>query len=89
MSSVHSTAELVTSILRNISLRAVDPLIAPALNEWSRLGGNVVPSGDASAIQINWDSQIMAHSFLNLLNAASDDYSKARLLASSSPHSGD
>jgi Reverse transcriptase (RNA-dependent DNA polymerase) len=91
LSSVHGANSLVSRIMVGSSL-IQEPMVSHALGFWNRLvaGDNAssAPSGPAS-LQKSWDAPVVASSFEILLNAAPDQYSKARLRAVSSPHAGD
>ena len=83
----------MSRILVGVSLVAQDPLLAIATQHWKSLlstgaGNTTLPTGDLSR-QKTWDSPIVTESFQSLLSAAPDDYTRARLLAVSSPHAGD
>ena len=48
-----------------------------------------MPSEDEGKIRRIWDNEVIKHTMDNLLNQAPDDYTRARLLAVTSVHSGD
>jgi len=69
-----------------------EPMVSRALAFWRRQFGvdndTSAPAGPAS-LQKSWDAPVVASTFETLLASAADIYTKARLRAVSSPHSGD
>ena len=91
LSSAHGAEALVSAILGGVSILSHDPLVQVALQDWKLRAGGVdttTPSGSLH-MQKAWDTPIATHLFQALVSDAPDEYSKARLQASSAPHAGD
>ena len=91
LASVHGADALVSRIVLGSCLLSQDPLVIRATQLWNGLvGANVLlaPSGSPS-LQKSWDAPIVTAWYERVLTSAPDDYSKARLRAVASPHSGD
>src|SRR5206468_1353601 len=54
----------------------------------SSLGGQGEPAGPSASVQKCWDRQLIMKVKDDLMAEAVDDFSRARLLAASAPHSG-
>jgi hypothetical protein len=89
LASASGVAQLVSSILPPRLQGLIDPHEGPALAAWIALGGTTPPTGPTASSQRAWDLEIITSVSGQLLASAPDDYSRARLLAVSSPHSGD
>lgn len=89
LASASGANSLVSSILPFRLHGFTDPHIDQALDAWKMLGGSVPPSGESSSSQRPWDQDIVTMVTDQLLATAPDDYTRARLLAISSPHAGD
>ena len=91
LASVYGADSLVSAISRGTSLISSDPLVSQAFRFWCNLVGgssNPLPP-DSPTLQKSWDTPVITGTYESLLIAAPDEYSKARLLAVASPHSGD
>ena len=89
LASASGSTSLVSSILP-LRLQGVpDPWIDQAMAAWMALGGSTPPSGASIGSQRVWDQEIVRKTFIQLIALAPDDYTRARLLAVSSPHAGD
>jgi len=89
LASATGTASLVSTILPD-RLNSVIELYTPqAFAAWTALGGSIPPTGESSKTQRAWDQDIVMKIQDQLLAAAPDEYTKARLMAVSSPYSGD
>ena len=66
----------------------IDPHADTAINLWQHGHDHPPPSLPASRSQRVWDSAIIESTFNTLLDTASDQQSRARLLATSCPKSG-
>ena len=89
LASAAGVETLVSSILVNGRPVTPDGVRDTALGMWKRLGGVIPPTGSEAQIQRCWDQQIIKAASESILQNASDDYTKARLLASVAPHAGD
>ena len=89
LASASGTAALVSTILPDRLQTVFDQYTPQALAAWTALGGSTPPSGDSASSQRAWDQEIVQKPTDHLLAAAPDDYNRARLMAVSSPHSGD
>jgi len=89
LASASGAAPLVSLILPLRLQGLSDSRADQALAAWSAQGGSVPPSGILSSSQRAWDHEIISFVSGQLLAAAPDDYTRARLLAVSSPHAGD
>ena len=90
LASAAAAEELMSQILPNVSQFSVSE-VNTALFHWSKLfigTGPPPPSDDDTKIQRAWDSLVVDSSFQHLLSTASDDLTRARLLAVSVPESG-
>ena len=85
LSSLHSTSELVSSILTPSSLTFESSLLHEALDQWS---AEYPTPEDRRHYQHSWDELLYKHHFSSLLDSASDAKTKARLLSVSSSESG-
>jgi len=89
LASAAGVVDLVSAILpagRRVStIRAKDT----ALSAWNQLSGGTAPADQEARAQKCWDTQIIKSVAESLMRAATDDYTKARLLATSAPHAGD
>ena len=89
LASASGTASLVSAILP-IRLQGIpDPCIEHAYTNWFALCGSTPPIGAEVNIQREWDKVVISYVYDQLLVAAPYDYTRARLLALSSPHAGD
>ena len=86
LSSLHSTSELVSSILTPSGLTFESSLLQEALDKWS--AEYPMPPEDRRHYQHSWDELFYEHHFSSLLDSASDARTKARLLSVSSSESG-
>ena len=86
LSSLHSTSELVSSILTPSGLTFESSLLHEALDQWS--AEYPMPPEDRRNYQHSWDELLYEHHFSSLLDSASDARTKARLLSVSSSESG-
>jgi hypothetical protein len=90
LSSLSACRDLIANILPQGFTAALDPLEALATTSWqSMTGGISTPFGEIVNIQKHWDAPIVQKVKESLLLNAQDEYTHARLLASSSPHAGD
>jgi hypothetical protein len=91
LSSVRGAASLVSCIWPDAAAATPDPLESRALALWSNQTGSTGPPAPAGPPEKmkSWDEPVVSAKLSALLAAASDDYSKARLLAVSSVHAGD
>jgi hypothetical protein len=87
LASYHSCKNLVDQILPP-HISSNDEAAIEATSKWIQQGQEIPPD-DVITIQAHWESQKFKTLYLQLLSRAADDVSKARLLASASPHSGD
>jgi len=89
LASASGSASLVSSILPPRLQAVMNPWECQAVSAWVALGGSTLPSGSSAGSQRLWDQEIVTKTFDQLLSMAPDDYTRARLLAVSSPHAGD
>ena len=82
LSSIHSTSELVTSILTHSGLTFESSLLDEALNHWSAV--YPMPPEDRRHLQNGWDELLYEHHFSSLLDSTCDAKTKARLFSISS-----
>ena len=68
-----------------------DPLVDQAMQLWRGQACTTVNSLPVSNpnLQKSWDGQIVKAAYQSLVQAAADDYTRARILAVAAPHSGD
>jgi hypothetical protein len=88
LSSVASTAVLVSLMLPDPIKSIQDDRLHDALACWQSFGGSNALTDDFAKKQKNWDSVIISNDKNRLLQVA-DETSKARILATMSPHAGD
>src|SRR6476469_761626 len=89
LSSAYGSADLVVSILPGSYLSIPDVTLEKALQDWHGQGGIIHPNIEEASKQRIWDNSIIAKNKEYLFSQASDDYTRARLLAVTSPHAGD
>ena len=89
LASVAGTSALVSSMLACSQPLSAHQGESQALTMWSDLGGDIPPTGANTGIQKCWDVPLIKAIGEQLLSEATDDYSRARLLAVSAPHAGD
>ena len=89
LASTAGVEVLGSSILPQGRVPPSDGLIDTALASWRNQGGVNPPSGSDAQIQKCWDQPLIKATSDSLLQAAGDDHTKARLLASLAPHAGD
>ena len=89
LASAASTLELQQSILPSSIQTQVDKSTESAEISWAALSGASKPAGQQCCIQKAWDGLVSAKQVTHLLSSTSNDTDKARLLAASSPHTGD
>ena len=89
LASASGAASLISSILPQRLLGSTDCRVDQALAAWVAQGGTTPPTGDSTSRQRAWDQEIVSKTLSHLLESATDDYTRARLLAVSSPHASD
>ena len=88
LASAAGCSELVQPILPPRLHSVIDPHADTAINLWQHGHDHPPPSLPASHSQRVWDCAIIESTFNSLLDTASDQQSRARLLATSCPESG-
>ena len=89
LASAASTLPLQQSILPDKVAALDDRSIESTESSWSGLANSPKPAAEVQHIQKAWDGLVTANHRTSLLSRASCDLDKARVLAASSPHSGD
>jgi hypothetical protein len=89
LASISGAALLMSEILPHRLSSATDPFVILARDAWTSLGGSSPPTGSLISSQHEWDKEIVSKVKDDLFASAADDYTRARLLAVSSPHAGD
>ena len=89
LASATASAALISLILPAPLRDMADPFFDEALTAWRNAGGSTPPIAPAAARQRSWDAPVLQQTVDRLFSSAPDDYSRARLLAVSSPHSGE
>ena len=89
LSSLAASLSLVNSILPRGMSASNCVLRQRALSDWLSLSGSSAPTGELAHSQRNWDGPLRVAVQQHLMRTASDDYTRARLLAAASPHSGE
>jgi hypothetical protein len=85
-----SGAAALCSVLLPVRFHAfADSNFSHALTAWKDMGGTALPADSLNTSQRAWDQAIVARATEQLLVAAPDDYTRARLAAVSSPHAGE
>src|SRR6476469_9525721 len=88
LASAARVVDLVSAILpagRRVSTICVKDI---ALSAWNQLCRGTAPADQAARAQKCWDTQIVKSLAGSLMRAATDYYTRARLLATSAPHTG-
>jgi hypothetical protein len=80
-------AELLPARLHHIS-GTYDPLFMAVINDWQSRTDSLHVQMPVSSAQNNWDKVLVDIQEKNVLSAAPDQASKARLIASAASHSG-
>ena len=88
LSSTAATADLVTAILPASHHSTPLPSVAIALAKWSQDHDTSPPQGQGACQEKNWDGIIAKTTASSLLDSATDDITRARLLAVMSKDSG-
>ena len=88
LASAASTRGLQNLILSSSTLPE-DPNVDGALAVWKSGHNTAPPSGEHCFSQKKWDRVLVAKNRAMLVSSQSDSLNKARLLATSAPHSGD
>jgi hypothetical protein len=88
LASAAGTSDLVFSLLPQRLQLVPHDSIARALNVWSASSGSAAPLAPLSTRQRSWDEPCCQRVFDALLNASTDDVSRARIRASSHCTSG-
>jgi len=89
LASAASTLELQQSILPPSIQTLPDKSTETAEISWAALSGVSKPTGQQCCIQKAWDGPVSANQLSCIFSRTSSDTDKARLLAASSPHTGD
>src|SRR5664279_989185 len=89
LASAAGTTELQTRILPSTMSVIPDISVESTLSTWSERSLAPTPLGAAANIQRNWDAACSAKLKKELLEAATDQRDRARLLASQAAHSAD
>jgi len=89
LASAASTLELQQSILPPSIQTLADKSTDTVELSWAALSGASKPTGEQFRIQKAWDGLASANHVTRILAGTSSDTDKARLLAASSPHTGD
>ena len=87
LASAASTLSLQTLILQKCQVDVVDN--SASLLNWESLSAAEELIHPISTSQRAWDKEVSNKTFQSLLNANSDQYSRARLFAAAAAHSGD
>ena len=89
LAASHNAERLASLLLSGAGMSFNDSYRQEAAAGWSHEGGTQAPTGENLWKQRAWDSSVINNVSGQLLSAASDDRTAARLRASSAPHSGD
>ena len=89
LASAAGSLDLQTMILSGDHGRFPDHFYERTLETWKTRHNQPEPEGLAKGKQSHWDSACIKHGKEILISSASDDRTRARLLASCAPHSGD
>ena len=90
LSSVSSTQLLQTDLLSRVTFEVKDHFYDRLLVNWSTTHHPVQPPvGNLASKQRSWDQPIVEKTQSSLLASQTTPYNRARLLATSAPHSGD
>jgi hypothetical protein len=89
LASAASTHDLQQSILPDPVSPLDDESIPDVENKWSSLSRCETPAAESRHIQRAWDRLVAEHHEAVVWSQSTTDTDKARLLAASSPHSGD
>jgi len=89
LASAASTLKLQQSILPPSIQILADKCTETVELSWATLSGASKPTSKQSCIQKAWDGLASANQVTRILSGTSSDTEKARLLAASSPHTGD
>ena len=89
LASAASTFQLQQSILPDSFSALEDQSVESAETLWASLANSHKPSAEEQHIQKAWDKHVATNHRKLILSRACTDVDKARLLAASSPHSGD
>jgi hypothetical protein len=87
LASFHSCKNLVDQVLPSY-LDSVDVNVVDATRDWT-LEGHTIPNAADARTQSKWEVQKFTKLQATLINTSHDEVQKARILAASSPHSGD
>jgi len=89
LASAASTHDLQQSILRESIGSLDDESVSAVETRWTSLSSSQKPAAELLHIQRAWDRLVAEHHEGVVWSHATTDIDKARLLAASSPHSGD
>ena len=89
LASAASTFQLQQSILPDSTSLLGDQSVETTEATWASLANSPKPDIEEQHIQKAWDRKVTANSQSVIISKAITDVDKARLLAASSPHSGD
>ena len=88
LASAAGTKDLQSKILQFTTVEA-DPWIAHTVQVWTERYSAAEPLAEVAHLQRSWDRASIKHASEILFDNASTDRDRARLIAVSSPHSGD
>ena len=88
LASSHASSDLVSAILPPRFKPLPSPLLEEALSMWSQGHDRQAPAGEGVVWQKSWDNVCASVLAEQLLDEASDDVSRARLLAVATKESG-
>jgi len=89
LASAASTFQLQQSILPDSISAQEDQPVESAETLWASLANSHKPPAEEQRIQKAWDNHVATNHRKLILSRARTDVDKVRLLAASSPHSGD
>src|SRR6476469_738151 len=89
LTSAAGVKDLCSSILSGSRTFTPDGTIDAALSLWKSCGCLTPPLDCEARVQKCWDQQLVKSTAESLLSTTTDNYDKARLLASQAPHAGD
>ena len=88
LSSTAASADLVSALLPESNHSDLFPFSEAALARWSEGHSDAPPTGAGAKIQKNWDGIVTQNLAFTLLQCASDDLERTRLLAAIDKDSG-
>ena len=89
LASVTASADFISQLLPSRLRHVTDPAVISAQNAWTSLSHVPCPFPPFSSAQKSWDWPLLKLKFDNVMSAAQSPVGRARLLAVTSPHSGD